>query len=621
MSEPCNPKFSSAGHGKLQELQAPMSGTTSRSGGTTNLTTGDASLAMDPKVTIEWRSSLPVPTQRTLTAGTKSPPCTTEQSKGTVKKKQRRRRLSEILRSEGHQIKETVSTEDDALESAHSGRETQDFSVTKRQPLTKSHYSWNRYILPNIYTVKSRDRQSISRSSLYMSDTSVQTPEIKPRCPTTTLSPIVRFRQAIHKVMTQIFWSKKFQGIEQHQKTTYLGPGDKKGERELLTFNVKSYRSDVQYESLSLRAKTILSLPSWLRTDEEVQYLHRYCIRLNCFSRYSAFVRKELARVLYYEKIEKDHFVIRQGRLGWFFYFIVSGSVLVEMQDLCLRSGKKVTMIAGEVKAGGVFGDLALMHRCVRRASIITNEDCEFLKVDKSSFDEVLRKSHETEWKNRLRHLTTHPLFQQWKDANLNTAVEGSQTREYMPGSVILKDLSVPFESIYFIIQGCCQVVQKVKLWEKLQNYHDDNIMFHNVQYSNRNSARSNTPTSRRNSLRHCKLVGNRVYRLVTKWWIIRTLKEGEYFGLGEGEDTMSIVCDQKVVVLLMSKNVFRKHDRGRDLAYLRTEAITWYPGHEAALVSYLEYKRWHQYRRNLVLEVLGCRSRRESTENYVLAE
>ena len=470
----------------------------------------------------------------------------------------------------------------------------------------------------------SHSHQSRSRSSIYMSDISIPIPEEQLKRPPTKVSPIVRFRQAVHKTMTHIFWTKKFQGIEQHQKTTYLGPEDEKGERELLTFNVRSFRSDVQYESLSLRAKTILSLPTWLRTDEELQYLHRYTIRLHCFNRYSAYVRRELARVLYYEKIEKDHFVIRQGKVGWFFYFIVSGSVLVEMQDICLRSGKRVTMIAGEIKAGGVFGDLALMHSSVRRASIITNEDCEFLKVDKSNFDEVLRKSHESEWNNRLKHLRTHALFQQWQDTNLTTAVEGSQTREYMPGTFIIKNLASPSESIYFIIQGCCQVVKKVRLWEKVQNNHEDNLMFNNVtNNSNCNASRCTTPTMRRmsNVLRHCRLVGNRVYRLVTKWWVIRTLKEGEYFGMGEGDTSMSITCDQKVMVLLMSKTVFRKHDRGRDLAYLRTEAISWYPSSSEALASYLEWKRWSQYRRNVVLEVLGCRSGKESTENYILAE
>ena len=77
-------------------------------------------------------------------------------------------------------------------------------------------------------------------------------------------------------IMTHQFWTKKFKGVEQHLKTTYLGPGEKPGEKELLTFNAKSFRSDVQYESLSLRAKTILTQPTWLRTDEDLQYIYRY---------------------------------------------------------------------------------------------------------------------------------------------------------------------------------------------------------------------------------------------------------------------------------------------------------------------------------------------------------
>lgn len=473
-----------------------------------------------------------------------------------------------------------------------------------------------RWTLPDV-----KDLQS--RSSILMaarSDTSSYYSTLESsKTPFTKLSPIVRFRQAIHKVMCQMFWTKKIRGIEQHQKMTYLGPGEKNGERELLTFNVRSFRSDVQYESLSLRAKTILSRPTWLRTEEEIQYLHRYTVRLHCFSRYTGYVRKELAKVLYYEKVEKDHYVIKQGHKGWFFYFIVSGTVLVEMKDT-IKSGKTVSMIAGEIKAGGAFGELALMHDSVRRASIYANEDCEFVKVDRPSFDDVLRKSHETEWNNRLRHLSMHPLFSQWKDSNLNTAVEGSQTREYLSGSMIIKDLSIPSESIYFIIQGCCQVVLKIKLWERVQNYNCVNFMFHKVRGDGARRGSSNRASRRLSAiLKNCKLIGDRVYRLVTKLWVVRTLKEGEYFGLGEGEVGMSITCNQKVAVLLMSKTVFRKHDRGRDLAYLRAEAISWYPSHGEALASYLEWKCWNQYKRNVVLEVLGMRPERESAEKYML--
>ena len=572
---------------------------------------------LDPRSSISNDGGLslpvpgPLPAVNTTTASSFTP--SSSKSQRLQVKKKRRKTLSEILRSKGHCIREATQKED-GESSRESGQGTS--TMWKQQSL-------NRYTLPDVFDVHShRTSRAQSRTSVVIrSDTSVISNDMQQRRSSklSTL-PGVRFRQAVHRIMCQLYWSKKFQGIEQHQKTTYLGPGERRGERELLTFNVRYFRSDVRYESLSLRAKTILSQPTWLRTEEEIQYLHRYTIRLSCFNRYSGYVRRELARVLYYEKIEKDRYVIKQGHTGWFFYFIISGTCLVEMQE-CLVSGKNVTMIAGEIKAGGSFGELALMHDRNRRASIFTNEDCEFLKVDKPSFDEVLRKSHEAEWNHRLKHLSRHPLFHQWKKANLNTAVEGSQTKEFLPGSVILKDLSVPSEMIHFIIQGSCQVVKKIKLWERVQNYHDDYFMFHTIQQCSAPSS-AKAATSRRHSMvKNCKLVGDRVYRLVTKWWVIQNLKEGEYFGLGEGEEGMSVICDQKVVVLLMSKNVFRKHDRGRDLAYLRTEAISWYPSKEEALASYLEWKRWNQFRRNTVLEVLGCKPDREIAENYMLVD
>ena len=37
--------------------------------------------------------------------------------------------------------------------------------------------------------------------------------------------------------------------------------------------------------------------------------------------------------VLFYDVFERDRVVIRQGDVGYSFYFIVSGSVLVEIQD------------------------------------------------------------------------------------------------------------------------------------------------------------------------------------------------------------------------------------------------------------------------------------------------
>ncbi len=103
---------------------------------------------------------------------------------------------------------------------------------------------------------------------------------------------------------------------------------------EALTFNLNAFKPEVQScGTLNPRAKAILMKPSFNRTAEELAFLQRFTLKLKCFDRYPVYVRKELASVLYYEAFEKGRVVIRQGDTGFNFYFIASGSVLVEVQE------------------------------------------------------------------------------------------------------------------------------------------------------------------------------------------------------------------------------------------------------------------------------------------------
>ena len=52
---------------------------------------------------------------------------------------------------------------------------------------------------------------------------------------------------------------------------------------------------------------------------------------------------------VYCEAFEKGRVVIRQGDIGFNFYFILSGSVFVEMQEEDQKTGKKHNMIIGEL--------------------------------------------------------------------------------------------------------------------------------------------------------------------------------------------------------------------------------------------------------------------------------
>ena len=369
-------------------------------------------------------------------------------------------------------------------------------------------------------------------------------------------------------------------------------------EREIFTFNVQSFFPECQSCSgLSERVKIILTKPTWSRNGEELGIVRKFATRLACFGRYSLYVRQELAHVLFYEVFEKGRVVIRQGDVGYSFYFIVSGSVLVEVQDKDPVSGVVRTNIVGELGAGATFGDLALLNDDKRRATIVCKEDCEFLKVDKTDFKKILMESCRENWAQSNGILSCHPLFRRWSQEQLRLAVEGSQFVEFTSNSVIVKKLSELPENVFIVTRGKCQVVQKVTL------------------FASKNGALSlpehadPTPRSTLPPIlpeREMPREKKKVQRKCRKWWLLRTLYPGDYFGLGEGPGDTSVICADMAECLLVNMVVLAKQSQGRYLESLQTEARKFYPTLEAAFKSYVEGKQWEEYKRRVLQEVVS---------------
>ena len=58
--------------------------------------------------------------------------------------------------------------------------------------------------------------------------------------------------------------------------------------------------------------KTLRTL-SWNRTGEEIDVILQVVKKLKCFARYPMYVKRELAKVLYYDMFDKGRVVIKQG--------------------------------------------------------------------------------------------------------------------------------------------------------------------------------------------------------------------------------------------------------------------------------------------------------------------
>ena len=98
---------------------------------------------------------------------------------------------------------------------------------------------------------------------------------------------------------------------------------------------------------------------------------------------FSALAKKDLqavARNAELLEVEAGKVVVTEGAAGSEFYVILDGRARVE------RHGRQVALLG----PGGFFGDLALLDRAPRNASVIAETRLELAKVGQRAFDNLL---------------------------------------------------------------------------------------------------------------------------------------------------------------------------------------------------------------------------------------
>ena len=86
-------------------------------------------------------------------------------------------------------------------------------------------------------------------------------------------------------------------------------------------------------------------------------------------------------------EIGENFWVTLKGRVG----ILVPIEKDVPDKNGQMKKEKVLTRVAGQ-GAGYAFGELALLERKPRAATILCEEDCDFAVLDKTPFQEILRK-------------------------------------------------------------------------------------------------------------------------------------------------------------------------------------------------------------------------------------
>ncbi|XP_064614145.1 uncharacterized protein LOC135477869 [Liolophura sinensis] len=206
----------------------------------------------------------------------------------------------------------------------------------------------------------------------------------------------------------------------------------------------------------------------------------------------------DILRNCYHQRSQKDDVIIRQCEIGETFYIILRGTVSVYIDSQMSgedsiptvgapvkgveidRQSKRrkapakpqspVKNISGAHRAkfgkfivkfepGKSFGEIALLTKgSIRNASIIVDEETDFLVVHRDLFNRCLKEHEEREFAAIRDFVDTHPFFGQWQ-RRLKRFLEMSVRKEvYEYNSVIVKQ-GEPVTALYFIYRGQAKVL------------------------------------------------------------------------------------------------------------------------------------------------------------------
>ena len=340
------------------------------------------------------------------------------------------------------------------------------------------------------------------------------------------------------------------------------------------------------------------------RTNEDLNTLSHLVEKLECFEKIFGGIQSELASLAYLDAYEKGNVIVRQGRSGKGFYYILSGQVCIVLETMNViedpfsqEKKEEVSFeIVGYLKAGQTFGELALLLKGERKATVICLCNTEVIRIDQDDFEQLLQKNSQAEWATKTTYIKSHPLFSTWPAHSICEVMEQSHIRKYSQNTVVVSDLCNSSEYIYFVISGGCKVAYEVQMCEEVLSTGFIRVTL--------------PPDSDNATLASTK-------KFIKKYWHVGNLLPGDHFGVGEGNKNTYVIADMKTQCLLVNALVFHKYDRGRLFEIMKLNKRDIYPLQQEFFYSYKRQREWSDYKHTILEEVLKKKHERKSLSKW----
>ncbi|VDI21961.1 Hypothetical predicted protein [Mytilus galloprovincialis] len=226
---------------------------------------------------------------------------------------------------------------------------------------------------------------------------------------------IKRFRTAVIVVKLVIRWfeaitensyTKTPRTAAEHQYYTLYTSL----EAQKLAFNKNLFVREQAFARVPKWASHILGTEPQERSESDCRRIHALLRGLKSFDKFTEQIQLSMCKSFSYQRVKSGRVILRRGHVGFNYYFIYSGSVFVNIEDVNI-DGNKFDRTVSVLVRGDAFGELALLQNIRRTASITCRENCELLYVDKETFAKVCPQIFEKEMEEKEQFLMSLRVF------------------------------------------------------------------------------------------------------------------------------------------------------------------------------------------------------------------
>ena len=242
------------------------------------------------------------------------------------------------------------------------------------------------------------------------------------------------------------------------------------------------------------------------RNEMHIQYIAAFLSSQMWFKKISKENQTTICRHVEYSTLDTGEWVCRRGDYADAFYVLMSGSINIMALDVGMAS----ETLCGSLYKNDYFGELGLLNFTNRTASLCANKACEVLTFSLHIFNkcgvrQALKEVHD----DKRDALIMSNVFNGLPEIYLTNATNFAVIKIFEQGDVILKQ-GQHSESLFIVLQGVCDVWQKIDIREELQHrkkilidtleslhmkyvYHHQNIYQSNARPENKTDVRDDT--------------------------------------------------------------------------------------------------------------------------------